>query len=208
MNYRDVLDLRRLDAAASSYSDLGALRLVPIGLFGLFLSLLVGGSTNLPAKWEELAGVWGLMAAVGTFWVVCRWYRDEYGLTAESWPISESEANRWAVAWGGASVPVASALVGSGVAADLFGCLAGAALLVAMLVYWRRKGKMPPQCYALTGMLMMGMLLHWSALYPFGHAYATWSLFLTGAAMVAVGVIDHWRLVAVRKTLEEDEGGE
>jgi hypothetical protein len=46
---QDVLDLRRLDFVAGNYSELGALRLVPVGLFALVMAALVGGWVELSA---------------------------------------------------------------------------------------------------------------------------------------------------------------
>jgi hypothetical protein len=59
---QDVLDLRRLDFVAGNYSELGALRLVPVGLFALVMAALVGGWVELSAYWESMVGrgPWGL----------------------------------------------------------------------------------------------------------------------------------------------------
>ena len=100
---RDVLDLGRLGFVARNFSELGALRLVPVGLFALLAALLVGGWSALPARWEEAVVLWGLGAAVAGFWAVALWYKNNYGMTLEAWPGSVREAGRWALASAGAA---------------------------------------------------------------------------------------------------------
>src|SRR5215207_8716954 len=89
---QDVLDLRRLDFVAGNYSELGALRLVPVGLFALLMASLVGGWVELSAYWESVVGAGALGAAVAGFWLVALWCRNNYGMTLEAWPGSEREA--------------------------------------------------------------------------------------------------------------------
>jgi hypothetical protein len=106
----EALDLGRLGFVARNYSKLGALRLVPVGLFALLAAPLAGGWSALPARWEAAVVLWGLGAAVAGFWAVALWYKYNYGMTLESWPGSGREARRWALAWAGAAAMVAVAV--------------------------------------------------------------------------------------------------
>jgi hypothetical protein len=201
---RDVLDFRRLDFVAGNYSELGALRLVPVGLFALVMAGLVGGWVQLSAYWESVVGAWALGAAVVGFWLVALWYRNNYGMTLEAWPGSERVARRWALVWAGAAAMVVVGVAQFGAVAELLGYLAGAAVMGWMLLYWRRVGRMWPQGYALTALLVIGGLLHWAPLFVPGEGYAVWLLGLLGATLVAVGVAEHRRLAETAKPLEED----
>jgi hypothetical protein len=202
---QDVLDLRRLDFVAGSYSELGALRLVPVGLFALVMAGLVGGWVELSVYWESVVGAWALGAAVVGFWLVSLWYRNNYGMTLEAWPGSEREKKRWAVAWAGAAAMVTVAVADFGAVAGVLGYLAGAAVLVWMTIYWRRVGRMWPQGYALTALLVIGGLLHWASLWVAGEGYAAWVLALLGATLVVVGIAEHRRLAGAAKPLEDDD---
>jgi len=201
---QDALNLRRLDWVAGNYSELGALRLVPVGLFALLMASLVGGLVELSAYWEGVVGMWAAQATVVGFWVVALWYRNHYGMTLEAWPGSDGEARRWAVAWAGATAMVTVAVADFGAVAGILGYLAGAAVMGWMLLYWRRVGRIWPQGYALTALLVIGGLLHWAPLSTPGEGYAAWLLALLGATLVAVGVAEHRRLVGAAKPLEED----
>jgi hypothetical protein len=201
---QDVLDLKQLDWVAGNYSELGALRLVPVGLFALCMAALVGGWVGLSAYWESVVGAGALGAAVVGFWVVAFWYRNHYGMTLEAWPGSDREARRWVVAWAGATAMVTVAVADFGAVAELLGYLAGAAVMVWMLLYWRRAGRMWPQGYALTALLVIGGLLHWAPVWVPGEGYAAWLLALLGATLVVVGIAEHRRLAGAAKPLEED----
>ena len=202
---RDVLDLRRLDFVAGSYSELGALRLVPVGLFALVMAGLVGGWVELSAYWESVVGAWALGAAVVGFWLVALWYRNNYGMTLEAWPGSEREARRWALVWAGTAAMVVVGVAQFGAVAELLGYLGGAAVMGWMVLYWRRVGRMWPQGYALTALVAIGGLLHQGASLPLpGHGLAAWVLALLGAVLVMVGIAEHRRLAAAAKPVEED----
>ena len=202
---QDVLDLRRLDFVAGNYSELGALRLVPIGLFALVMAAFVGGWVELSAYWESAVGAWALGAAVVGFWLVALWYRNNYGMTLEAWPGSEREARRWAVVWAGAAAMVTVGVADLGAVAELLGYLAGAAVMAWILLYWRRVDRMWPQGYALTALLAIGGLLHQGASLPFlGQGLAVWVLALLGAVLVMVGIAEHRRLAETAKPLGED----
>jgi hypothetical protein len=208
MAERDVLDLGRLGFVARNYSELGALRLVPVGLFALLAAPLAGGWSALPARWEAAVVLWGLGAAVAGFWAVALWYRNNYGMTLEAWPGSSREARRWVLAWAGAAAMVAVAVVDFGVVVFFLGYLAGAAVLVQMALYWRREGRMWPQAYALTALLATGGILHWAPPWAPAGSYAAWVLALLGATLVAVGIVEHRALAAAAKPLvEEDADG-
>src|SRR5215217_6083992 len=184
---QDALNLRRLDWVAGNYSELGALRLVPVGLFALLMASLVGGLVELSAYWEGVVGMWAAQATVAAFWVVALWYRNHYGMTLEAWPGSDGEARRWAVAWAGATAMVTVAVADFGAVAGILGYLAGAAVMGWMLLYWRRVGRIWPQGYALTALVAIGGLLHQAASLPLlGHGYAAWVLALLGAVLVMV----------------------
>src|SRR5215216_2969877 len=116
---QDALNLRRLDWVAGNYSELGALRLVPVGLFALLMAPLVGGLVELSAYWEGVVGMWAAQATVVGFWVVALWYRNHYGMTLEAWPGSEREARRWALVWAGAAAMVAVGVAQFGAVAEL-----------------------------------------------------------------------------------------
>jgi hypothetical protein len=202
---QDVLDLRRLDFVAGSYSELGALRLVPVGLFALVMAVLVGGWVQLSAYWESVVGAGALGAAVVGFWLAAFWYRNNYGMTLEAWPGSEREARRWALVWAGAAAMVVVGVAQFGAVAELFGYLGGAAVMGWMLLYWRRAGRIWPHGYALTALLAIGGLLHQGASLPFlGQGLAAWVLALLGAVLVMVGIAEHRRLAGAAKPLEED----
>lgn len=207
---QDALDfgrLRRLDCVARNYSELGALRLVPVGLFALLMAVLVGGLVELSAYWTSVVGVWAVQATVASVWLVALWYRNNYGMTLEAWPGSRREARRWALVWAGAVALVAAA-VGDGAVVGLLGHLAGAAAMAWMLLHRRRTGRMWPQGYALTALLATGCLMHVaSSLPPLGQRFVTWELALLGATLVMIGVSEHRRLAREARPLEEDGDG-
>jgi hypothetical protein len=60
----EALDLGRLGFVARNYSELGALRLVPVGLFALLAAPLAGGWSAPPARWEAAVVLGALGAAV------------------------------------------------------------------------------------------------------------------------------------------------
>jgi hypothetical protein len=200
-----TFDLRRLDWVAGNYSELGALRLVPVGLFALVMAALVGGWVGLSAYWESMVGAGALGAAVVGFWVVALWYRNNYGMTLEAWPGSEREARRWALVWAGAAAMVVVGVAQFGAVAELLGYLGGAAVMGWMVLYWRRVGRMWPQGYALTALVAIGGLSHQGASLPLlGQGLAVWVLALLGAVLVMVGIAEHRRLAETAKPLGED----
>jgi hypothetical protein len=201
---QDVLDLKQLDWVAGNYSELGALRLMPVGLFALCMAALVGGWVGLSAYWESVVGAGALGAAVVGFWVVAFWYRNHYGMTLEAWPGSDAEVRRWVMAWAGATAMVTVAVADLGAVAGIVGYLAGVAVMVWMVLYWRRVGRIWPQGYALTALLVIGGLLHRAPLWVAGEGYAAWVLALLGATLVVVGIAEHRRLAGAAKPLEED----
>lgn len=198
--------MRRLVTVVDNYSELGALRLLPVGLFALLMAALAGGLLEMSAYWENLLGVWGLLTTLAAFFLVSLWYRNNYGTTLEAWPCSTREARRWAAAWTGAAALVAVNVVDFGTVAGFAGHLAGTAVLAWMLLYWRRSGRMWPQGYALMALLVVGASLHWASHPTIGQAYPAWALAVLGATMVVVGIVDHARLAKEAKPLEDDDG--
>jgi hypothetical protein len=201
----EALDLGRLGFVARNYSELGALRLVPVGLFALLAAPLAGGWSVLPARWEAAVVLGALGAAVAGFWAVALWYKNNYGMTLEAWPHSPAEARRWASAWAGAAAMVAVVVTDFGGVVFFLGYVAGAAVMVRMALYWRREGRMWPQAYALTALLATGGFLHWAPPWAAGGGYAAWVLALLGATLVAVGIKEHRDLAAAAQPLVEED---
>lgn len=198
--------MQQLDCAVDGYSELGGLRLVPIALFSLLMASFVGGVLVLPVEWTILLGGLGVQAAVFGYWYVARWYRDNYGMTRKAWPSSRSELARWLSVWLCASLMVLSAIDGSGVFMEVIGYLAGLAAMAWVLLYWRLKGEMWPQSYALMMLFAVGAILYQAP--PTGqHGLFGLLLAFMGMTLLFASGVGHDRLKKERKALEEDGDG-
>lgn len=196
--------LQRLDCAVDGYSELGGLRLVPIALFSLLMASFVGGVIALPAEWTILLGGLGVYAAVLGYWFIVRWYRVNYGMSQKAWPGSRTELASWLSVWVGVSLMVLAALDELSVFMEATGYLSGLAVLGWILFYWKRKGEMWPQGYALMSLTYIGAILYQSPP-PEQHGWFGLLLAFMGMALLVVSAVDHGRLEKQRKRLEEDE---
>jgi hypothetical protein len=196
--------MQKLDCAVDGYSELGGLRLVPIALLSLLMASFVGGVVVLPAEWTILLGGVGLQLAVFGYWLIARWYRDNYGMTRKAWPSSRLELARWLSVWMGASLMVLSAIDGSGVFMEAIGYLAGLAAMAWVLLYWRRKGEMWPQSYALMMLFAIGAILHQAPPIEQHGLFGLLLAFMSVTLFVASGV-GHGRLEKERKSLEDGD---
>ena len=202
----DILYFKRLDFVASSYSEVGGLRVVPVGVFALSMALILGTGVEFSPLWEGVMGVVAVLAVVISFWFLSFWYRNNYGMTLESWPGTSREVKRWMVAWTGAGAMVAVGAGDFGPVVGFLGYLAGTSVLVWILVYWRRSGKMWPQGISLMSMLMLGSLLSHVPYPVMDHDHLAWLLVLFGATLLCVGITDHLRLAGEAKTLDDNDG--
>lgn len=195
--------LQQLDCAVDGYSELGGLRLVPIALFSLLMASFVGGVVVPPAEWTILLGGLGVQGTLLCYWLVALWYRDNYGMTRKVWPGSKMELARWLSVWVCASLMVLSAIDGSSVFVEVVGYLAGLAAMAWVLLYWKRKGGMWPQTYALMMLFAIGAILYQAP--PTGqHGLYGLLLAFMGMTLLVASAVDHGRLEKQMKMLEED----
>ena len=208
----DALHLKRLDLAIGSYLEAGGLRLMPIGVLVLAMAPFSGGLIGLSTRWESLIAVWSLLAAMAAFWLVARWYRGAYGRIFEARPDSKRESGICVVLWGAAAAMFLCSVTEAGPVLGLLGSLAGAAVLVKTLLYWRRAGRVHPHSFALMTLVIAGGLLEQPISSTPGGGWPVWLLVLIGAVVTGVGITDHLRLAGVARPLEEspeeDGGGE
>jgi hypothetical protein len=195
--------MQQLDCAVDGYSEFGGLRLVPIALFSLLMASFVGGVIVLPAEWTSLLGGLGVEAAVFGYWLVGRWYRDNYGMTRKAWPGSRSELASWLSVWLSASLMVLTAIADLGAFMEVVGYLAGLAALAWVLFYRRLKGETWPQSYALMMLFAIGAILYQA---PPTEQHGLFGLLLAfmGMTLLVASAVDHGRLEKERKSLEED----
>ncbi len=196
--------LQWLNFVTDSYSDLGGLRLMPIALFSLFMASFVSGTFALPVDWMISLGGLGLEFTVVGYWWIALWYRKNFGMTDQAWPSSNLELGRWLLVWAAVSLMVLSALDDLSVFMEVTGYLAGMAAAGWILFYWKRKGEMWPQSYALLVLFSIGAIMYQAPL-PQEHGLFGLLLAFLGITLLVVSVIDHDRLTKTMKPLGEDE---
>lgn len=196
--------VQRLDCAVDNYSEIGGLRLVPIALFSLLIASFLGGVLTLPTDWMVLVSGLGLHATVVGYWLIARWYRDNYGMTQQAWPGSTRALVSQLAVWAAISLLVLAGIDDLIAVMEVLGYLTGVAALAWIFVHWKRKGEIWPQGYALMMMGAIGVILHQV---PFPKEDGLYGLLLAfmGMTLLVASASGHDRLRKEKKMLEEDE---
>ena len=196
-------ELKSLDQTVSTYDGLGALQLLPIGLFACLMAVITGGWVPVPAQWTPIVGVLGLIFAVAGYWLFAWSNCVRRGRTGESWPADQDELKKWAAAWAGVSAYVLVVIVDVPWLIYCAGNFVGMLVALWLLARWRRTKIIGAQSYSLTGLVVIGMLLG----QPDSQTWLVDSpmvLALTGSVLIAIAITAELRMREAARSQKDD----
>lgn len=192
---REIAELKLLDEAAVACVEVGALHLVPIGLFSIWASGLVSGWLGVPRYWIPLLMGIGLLFAVLGFWLMGHYAVRHHGHSG-NWPVGGRQIRAWAVAWVCVIVMVYTEIGDFGTIFSFLGSVAGAAGLGWILVRVVRSGRLDPQSWALMSLFCVGAFMGRGSS-EFVRAIAPWFLASLGGIYLTMAVSTEAKVRAV-----------